>query len=164
MYTTHPKLVESIQSSIERQEVFLAGESEPFDYWGNSMPKQNKEKVNRALKSIFRPEFLNRVDEIITFRSLTEDDFADIARIMLGELKTVLLEKGISLSYTDGAAEYIAKNSYSHKFGARNMRRFITKEVEDVLAERMICDYSGTISSVMIGYSEEENKLLIETL
>ena len=121
-------------------------------------------KTMKALSAFLRPEFINRVDEIITFRSLTENDFADIARIMLGELKTVLTEKGISLSYTDGAAAYIAKKSYSHKFGARNMRRFITKEVEDVLAEKMISDYNRSISQVMIGYSEEDDTLLIETL
>ena len=121
-------------------------------------------KTMKALSAFLRPEFINRVDEIITFRSLSEDDFAGIARIMLDELKTVLAEKGISLSYTDGAAAYIARKSYSHKFGARNMRRFITKEVEDVLAEKMISDYTGTISQVMIGYSEEEDILIIETL
>ena len=121
-------------------------------------------KTMKALSAFLRPEFINRVDEIITFRSLSEGDFADIARIMLGELKAVLLEKGISLSYTDGVAEYIARKSYSHKFGARNMRRFITKEVEDVLAEKMISDYTGTISQVMIGYSAEEDTLIVETL
>jgi ATP-dependent Clp protease ATP-binding subunit ClpA len=121
-------------------------------------------KTMKALSAFLRPEFINRVDEIITFRSLTEDDFAGIARIMLGELKTVLAEKGVSLSYTDGAAAYIARKSYSHKFGARNMRRFITKEVEDVLAEKMISDYDRSISQVMIGYSEENDALLIETL
>jgi len=122
----------------------------------------NESRTMKALSGFLRPEFINRVDEIITFNSLTEKDFVSIARIMLGELKSVLLEKEISFSYTDGAAEYIAKNSYSHKFGARNMRRFIRSEVEDVLAEKIISDYSRTISSVSIGYSETENKLLIE--
>ena len=119
-------------------------------------------KTMKALSSFLRPEFINRVDEIITFRSLSEDDFVGIAYIMLGELRTVLAEKEISLDYTEGAVRYVAHKSYSHKFGARNMRRFIRKEIEDELAEKMISDYNGTICSVMIGYSETENKLVIE--
>ena len=122
----------------------------------------NESKTMKALSGFLRPEFLNRVDEIITFRSLSEEDFVSIARIMLGELESVLREKGMSFSYSDGAVRYIAKNSYSHKFGARNMRRFIRSEVEDVLAEKIISDYEKAISSVEIGYSEDENKLIIE--
>ena len=122
----------------------------------------NESKTMKALSGFLRPEFINRVDEIITFRSLSEEDFVSIARIMLGELESVLREKGMSFSYSDGAVEYIAKNSYSHKFGARNMRRFIRTEVEDELAERIISDYEKSISNVFIGYSEEENKLIIE--
>jgi len=121
-------------------------------------------KTMKALSSFLRPEFINRVDEIITFRSLSEDDFVEIAKIMLGELRSVLSEKEITLDYTDAAARYVAKNSYSYKFGARNMRRFIRREIEDVLAEKMISNYSGKIATVMIGYSEENDKLVIECL
>ena len=119
-------------------------------------------KTMKALSAFLRPEFINRVDEIITFRSLTKEDFVGISHIMLGELRTVLAEKEITLDYTEGAAKYVAEKSYSHKFGARNMRRFIRREIEDVLAEKMISDYSMTIKEVMIGYSEEEDKLIIE--
>ena len=116
----------------------------------------------KALSSFLRPEFINRVDEIITFRSLTEDNFVGIAHIMLGELRAVLSEKDISFEYTEEAATYVARKSYSHKFGARNMRRFIRREIEDALAEKMISDYTGSISSVMIGYSEDNDELVIE--
>ncbi len=119
-------------------------------------------KTMKALSSFLRPEFINRIDQVITFRSLSEEDFVDIARIMLDELRTVLEEKEISFSYTEGAALYVAKNSYSHKYGARNMRRFIRSEIEDVLAEKIISDYTRSINTVMVGYSEEENKLVIE--
>ena len=88
----------------------------------------------------------------------------EIARIMLGELRSVLAEKEIKLDFTDEAVSYVAKNSYSYKFGARNMRRFIRREIEDVLAEKMISDYSGKISAVMIGYSQESDGLVIECL
>ena len=93
-----------------------------------------------------RPEFINRVDEIITFRQLDERDFVSIARIMLEELKTSLAEKSIALSYTDEALELIANESFSRKFGARNMRRYIQKEVEDRLAEKIIADYTHKYS------------------
>ena len=107
-------------------------------------------QTEKALASFLRPEFLNRVDEIITFRSLTEEDFAQIAEIMLGELKIALGEKGIRLEYSEEAAALIAKNSYSQKFGARNMRRYIQREVEDRLAELIISDYHKkfTVASV----------------
>ena len=107
-------------------------------------------QTEKALSSFLRPEFLNRVDEIITFRSLSEKDFAAIAEIMLGELKTALEEKGIRLEYSKEATELIAKNSYSQKFGARNMRRYIQREVEDQLAEQIISNYQKkfTIASI----------------
>jgi ATP-dependent Clp protease ATP-binding subunit ClpA len=103
-----------------------------------------------------RPEFINRVDEIITFRSLDETDFVRIAAIMLGELKTALFEKGIKLSYTEDALQLIAKKSFSRKYGARNMRRFIQKEVEDRLAARIIADYKRFYSFAKIDANGEE--------
>ena len=99
------------------------------------------QKTQKALESFLRPEFLNRVDEIITFRQLDENDFVRIAEIMLGELREALAEKSIKLSYTEAATALIAKKAYSRKFGARNMRRYIQKEVEDHLAELIIADY-----------------------
>ena len=107
-------------------------------------------KTQKALESFLRPEFINRVDEIITFRSLDEQDFAGIAALMLDELKLALAEKNIKLSYTDAAVALIAKNSFSRKFGARNMRRYIQKEVEDRLARMIIADYRRFYSFVKI--------------
>ena len=101
-----------------------------------------------------RPEFINRVDEIITFRQLDENDFVGIARIMLEELKTSLAEKSIALSYTDEALHLIAKESFSRKFGARNMRRYIQKEVEDRLAEKIIADYTHQCSVAKVTVEE----------
>ncbi len=110
-----------------------------------------KRKTEKALEGFLRPEFINRVDEIITFRSLDEHDFAAIAGIMLGELASVLREKDITLTYTEPAAALIAERSYSRKFGARNMRRFIQKNVEDRLAELIIADYDRSITRARIG-------------
>lgn len=122
----------------------------------------NESRTMKALEGFLRPEFINRVDEIITFNSLSEDDFSSIAAIMLSELSTALSEKGISLSYTDDVLTYIAKNSYSAKFGARNMRRFICTHIEDAVAERIIADYSRSISRVAI--SERDGELHIECM
>ena len=116
-------------------------------------------KTQKALEGFLRPEFLNRVDEIITFRRLSEADFERIAAIMLRELQSALAEKNIKLSFTEAATKLIAKHSYSYKFGARNMRRFIQKEVEDRLAELLIADYQRFYSFVKIDADEEEIKI-----
>lgn len=106
---------------------------------------QDKDTTMRALSAFLRPEFLNRVDEIITFQSLTEDNFKVIARIQLDDLARALSERAIRFTYTDSAADYIAKESYSQKFGARNMRRYIESNVENPLAEKMIAAYKTGI-------------------
>ena len=124
----------------------------------------SESKTMKALSGFLRPEFINRVDEIITFRSLDESDFESIARIMLDELKLALGEKGIKFVYSDEAVSFIAKNSFSRKFGARNMRRFIRANVEDMLAESIISDYSRRISGASLSYSKDENKLTVECI
>ena len=124
----------------------------------------SSDKTMKALSAFLRPEFINRVDEIITFNSLTPSDFEHIAKIMLGELKTALDEKGISFTYSEEAVAFIARNSYSQKFGARNMRRFIRSNVEDLLAEKIISDYNKTITVARLGYNTEENKLTVECM
>ena len=125
---------------------------------------QNESATMKALSRFLRPEFINRVDEIITFRSLDETDFCEIAEIMLGELKSALADKNISLKYSKPALEFIARNSYSRKYGARNMRRFIRSHVEDPLAERIIADYTKSITGVSIGYSKKDDKLTVECI
>ena len=113
-------------------------------------------RTMKALEGFLRPEFINRVDEIITFNSLTEENFEKIAEIMLGELKTALLEKGIELSYTNALLKHVGEKSYSAKFGARNMRRFIQTHIEDAIAEKVIADYNRTISKVHLNISSGE--------
>ena len=117
----------------------------------------SESKTQKALEGFLRPEFINRVDEIITFRPLDRNDFIGIARIMLGELKTAMSEKDISLEYTDGAVEYIAEKSFSEKFGARNMRRFIQRELEDKLAELIISNYKHGISGATVSCEDSDN-------
>ena len=110
----------------------------------------------RALSDFLRPEFINRVDEVITFNALTEENFASIAEIMLGELKTALLEKDILLSWSEEVPAYIGTHSYSHKFGARNMRRYISRAIEDPLAEEIIAGYGRSLSKAVISIVDDQ--------
>ena len=102
-----------------------------------------KDKTEKALSSFLRPEFINRIDEIITFNRLTKADFVKIAKISLDKLSMHMNEKGTRLTYSDEVLEFIAENSFSEKYGARNMRRYIERNVEDKIAS-MIIDNFGT--------------------
>lgn len=117
--------------------------------FSGSSAGRGADKTEKALSDFLRPEFLNRVDEVITFRPLSMEDFSGIARIMLSDLQKALGEKHISLSFTDAAADKIAAESYSVKFGARNMRRFIQTAVEDRIAEKVILSH-GRVTAVSI--------------
>ena len=118
-----------------------------------------KERTEKALSSFLRPEFINRIDEIITFRSLDEEDFVHIAKIMLGDLKKALEERNISFTFTEEACAFVAKESFSRKFGARNMRRYIQTEIEDKLAEAMIFVIKGNISMASVSVSDGKIKV-----
>ncbi len=124
---------------------------------------RSESKTEKALSAFLRPEFLNRIDEIITFNSLTEENFASIAKIMLDELKVSLAEKNIQFKYTDDAANMIAKGSYSYRFGARNMRRYIRSNVEDQLAEKIISDYNGEITMASL-FVDDNGRLTVECI
>ena len=106
--------------------------------FGRTLSEQNKEKTMKALQAFLRPEFINRVDEVVTFHNLTEENFRDIAAIMLGELKTSLDARGIALSWDESLVDFLVKEAYSITYGARNLRRTIQKHVEDPIAEKII--------------------------
>ncbi len=117
--------------------------------------KMLKEKTEKALLDFLRPEFLNRVDEIITFDPLSADTFTKIAALMLTELKSVLSDKGISFEWDGGVEKYLAEKSYSEKFGARNLRRTIQTEIEDAVANEIVGRYNSVISSVKVSLGKE---------
>jgi len=121
-----------------------------------------KEKTERALASFLRPEFINRVDEIITFRHLDKNDFCRIASIMLGKLYDHLADKGIKLAWNDEVLAFIAEKSYSEKYGARNMRRFIETAIEDKLASILIESYGRKISGIAVQVVDGE--IALETM
>lgn len=119
--------------------------------FGGTRNEADAAKTEKALSSFLRPEFLNRVDEVIVFNRLTRENFTGIAKIMLNELADALSEKGIKFAYTDSAADFIAEKSFDEKYGARNMRRYIQREVEDIIADRLISEYSAGITAISLG-------------
>jgi len=118
--------------------------------FGQTITEMSREKAIKALNDFLRPEFLNRVDEIVSFNRLTEDNFRDIARLMLNELKNVLAEKNIAMEYDDDLVEYLTKKGYSVTYGARNLRRLIQKEVEDSIATEIVDRHKGNVKHISL--------------
>ena len=120
---------------------------------------QGKERVMKALRDFLRPEFINRVDEVIYFHQLTEENFRDIARIMLDELKTSLADKGFGFMYDDGVVDVLVKKSYSAAYGARNLRRCIQKELEDPMANLIIDAFEHPVTQLKATAEDGQIKL-----
>ena len=118
-----------------------------------------KDKAMKALRDFLRPEFLGRIDEIVVFNPLTEENYAGIAGLMLDEMKSPLEEKHISLRYTDEALKTIAHKAYGQKLGARDIRRVIRNEVEDKIAELLIDKGEGAVSAAAISADNGEIKV-----
>ena len=116
--------------------------------FGGSADDQGRERIMKALQDFLRPEFLNRVDEIVCFNHLTKENFAGIARIMLDELKASLGDKGYTLRYDEALVDYLVEKSYSLTYGARNLRRLIQKELEDPMAARIIDAFEHPITQI----------------
>ena len=124
--------------------------------------EQGKDRAMKALQDFLRPEFINRVDEIVYFHQLTEDNFKAIAGLMLKELKDSLAERHISLTWEDSLLDYLVKKSYSAAYGARNLRRLIQKELEDAIAERIISSWQHPVSQINV--SSDGDSLILTTV
>ena len=118
-----------------------------------------KDRTEKSLSTFLRPEFINRIDEIITFRHLDKNDFVKIADIMLSKLRNHLAEKGIKLVYNEDVLKLIANESYSEKYGARNMRRYIEKQVEDKLAAVILDNYNNGLSGISLTVVDNDIKV-----
>ena len=127
--------------------------------FGKSGSEQGKERVMKALREFLRPEFINRVDEVIYFHQLTEDNFRDIARIMLDELKDSLADKGFGFRYDDSVVDVLVRKSYSAAYGARNLRRCIQKELEDPMATLIIDAFEHPVTQLKATAEDGEIKL-----
>ena len=114
-----------------------------------------KEKTMKALREFLRPEFINRVDEIISFNHLTEENFMGIADIMLGELKQSLKDRGLSVTWDEEIRAFLVKKAYSITYGARNLRRTIQKELEDPISEKIIESFDNPIESIHIAVEND---------
>ncbi|MBO4854478.1 MAG: ATP-dependent Clp protease ATP-binding subunit [Oscillospiraceae bacterium] len=130
--------------------------------FGKSGDDQGKERVMKALRDFLRPEFINRVDEIVYFNRLSEENFAGIARIMLEELRQSLSDKGYQFSYDDAVVSYLVKESYSVTYGARNLRRTIQRRLEDPMAGKIIESYESPITQIRAAV--EDGELTLYTL
>ena len=115
----------------------------------------------KALREFLRPEFINRVDEIITFNHLTEENFLGIADIMLAELKQSLSDRGLTLTWGEEIRDFLVKKAYSVTYGARNLRRTIQKELEDPISEKIIESFETPIESIHI--TVENDAVVVST-
>ena len=130
--------------------------------FGRTADQQGRERAMKALESFLRPEFINRVDEIVYFNKLTEDNFKAIAAIMLRELQDALKEKGITFTWDDALLDYLVKKSYSMTYGARNLRRQIQKDLEDDIATKLLDSYLHPIQSLQASADGEHPVLTAE--
>ena len=121
-----------------------------------------KERTMKALREFLRPEFINRVDEIVTFNHLSRVDFLGIADIMLKELRDSLASRGLSLDWDDELRQYLADEAYSVTYGARNLRRTIQRKLEDPISEAIIDSFESPISAIVILIEEGTVKLDIK--
>ncbi len=129
--------------------------------FGRSLSEQSREKAIKALGEFLRPEFINRVDEVVCFNKLTEENFRGIAGIMLRELQTSLEARAIEFSWDDSLVGYLVRKSYSVAYGARNLRRTIQKDVEDPIAERIIDSFVSPLHKVSV--RAEDDKVVLTT-
>ena len=127
--------------------------------FGKSLSEQTQEKAIKALSEFLRPEFINRVDEVICFNKLTEENFRAIAIIMLRDLKQALSERGLDFTWDESVIDALVKKSYSVTYGARNLRRTIQKELEDPISEAIIDSFEHPISAIRIRVEGETVKL-----
>ena len=129
--------------------------------FGRTSGDMVKERTMKALQGFLRPEFINRVDEIITFNHLTEENFLGIADIMLKELRESLESRGLTLTWEESLRQYLVKKAYSMVYGARNLRRTIQRDLEDPISEKIIDSFETPISAIHIHV--EEDNIVLET-
>jgi ATP-dependent Clp protease ATP-binding subunit ClpA len=121
-----------------------------------------KDKTMKALREFLRPEFINRVDEIITFNHLTEENFLGIADIMLQELRDSLAARGLQLDIGMSVREYLVKQAYSVTYGARNLRRTIQRDLEDPISELIIDSFETPISLIRVSADGDQLRVAAE--
>ena len=130
--------------------------------FGQSLGEMGRDKAMKALKDFLRPEFINRVEEIVYFRPLSEETFRGIAELILGELKDVMAERKIDFSWDDAVVDYLVEKSYSVTYGARNLRRQIQKDIEDAIAAEIIDKRKGQVRTISV--SADNGQIVIAAI
>ncbi len=133
---------------------------EGFVGFNRTVNEQGRERAMKALNDFLRPEFINRVDAVVYFNHLTEENFQGIARIMLEELKTSMAEKNLELTYDESLIDYLVKKAYSYTYGARNLRRTIQSDVEDAVANEIIANYEHPIHKIGVTVKDDKVQVL----
>ena len=128
--------------------------------FGKTASQQGRDKALKALSEIMRPEFINRIDEVIAFNQLSEENFKEIAKIMLNELTSSLNDNGVEFTYENDVLDYLVKKSYSIRYGARNLRRTIQKDIEDKVAFMIVSNYMSPVTSVHV--SVENDSIVVK--
>ncbi len=123
--------------------------------FGGTLSDMSREKAMKALNEFLRPEFINRVDEVVCFNQLTEENFRGITELMLTELRDVMGEKGIELRWEESLKDYLVKKGFSVTYGARNLRRLIQKEIEDTIAARIIAERGRDVKEIRLSAGDE---------
>ena len=129
--------------------------------FGGSLSDMSRERAMKALNEFLRPEFINRVDEVVCFNQLTEENFRAIAALMLSELREVMAEKNIALTWDESLIDHLVKEGYTVTYGARNLRRLIQKQIEDAIAEKLIAGRNTQVSAICL--SAVDGKVVVET-
>ena len=128
--------------------------------FGGSLSDMSRERAMKALNDFLRPEFINRVDEVVCFNQLSEENFRSIAALMLGEVAGVLESKSMELKWDESLINYLVEKGYSVTYGARNLRRLIQKEIEDVIAQRIIQERGHPVKTITL--SAKDGKVCID--
>ena len=129
--------------------------------FGGSLSDMSRERTMKALNEFLRPEFINRVDEVICFNQLSEENFRAIAALMLGEVKDVLSQKDMQLTWEESVIDYLVREAYSVTYGARNLRRVIQKQIEDELAQRIVESRGQKIENISLSCEEGKIKVAL---
>ncbi len=128
--------------------------------FGGSLGDMSRERTMKALNEFLRPEFMNRVDEVICFNQLTEENFRAIAAIMLGEVRDAMAERNITVAWDESVIDHLVREAYSVTYGARNLRRTIQKQIEDEIASQIVDRHGENISYVNL--SAADGKIKVE--
>ncbi len=148
-------------SNLGTEYVSRSGSLGFLDMEGSSKDKEAKEKIDKALKDAFRPEFLNRIDEIITFSPLTEKDMVKIVDLQLKDVEARLEENGLKVELTKDARLWLAQHGYSEDFGARPLTRALQKFIESPLSKKLLEGEYKSGDVVVVDHDGEEGEELV---